>query len=181
MSFPSQYATKLWDILYSVYIPDQVTLSPEYVKRFGVHVTGDKGVDKMLSNNFTNVKIPVMKILDYYDSGVEIQIPSREDMIQIHKDIEGYLLEWKEHLRVSINVSVNQNKEMLLALEKLSKRIYEKAQPKEVIDNLFLHKTIGLVNPLANQIEQSKVVEKPNYEGISKLVRSKVTKPVGRF
>jgi len=50
----------------------------------------------------------------------------------------------------------------------------------EVIDNLFLHKKIGLVSPLQQAEESRKPISKPDYEGISSLVRSK-TKPQGRF
>lgn len=182
MSFPSQYATKLWDKLYVVLIPDQVTLSAAYIKKFGTHVTGHKQVDDMLSKNQTRVMIPVIRILEYFEDGIEIQIPSREDMIQMHKDMEGYLGEWREQLKYALNVDLHNNKDFLLSLEKLSKHIFEKAKPRELIDNLFQKKTFGLLNPLAQVEEQKREVHKPDYEGISRLVRSKSgNTPTGRF
>lgn len=182
MSFPSQYAKLIWDKLYTVLIPDNLTQQPEYIKRFGVRSTGNKKFDSILSNSFTTVMIPIIQILDYFEEGYEIQIPSREDMIQIHKDIEAYLLEWKEHLKYDINLSVNQNKQLILSLEKLSKNLYNKAKPREVIDQLFMPKKIGLlVNPLQRVEEERKPISKPDYEGISKLVKSKTNKPQGRF
>jgi len=181
MSFASQHASKIWNKLYVVLIPDQVTLEKGYIQKFGTHVTGNKQVDEMLSKNQTRVMIPVIKILEYFEDGIEVQIPSREDMIQMHKDMEAYLAEWRDHIKFDINLSVNQNKELLLALEKLSKHIYEKARPRELIDNLFLSKRIGIVNPLQQVAEQKKEVVKPDYEGIGRLVRSKTPKPQGRF
>lgn len=181
MSFASIHAPKIWDRLYNVFVPDIMTQSPDYIKRFGVHVTGDKTIDNRNTYNFTNVKIPVIRIAEYFERGVEVQIPSRDDLIQIHKDIELYLAEWREHMKYDINLSIAENKEMLFSLEKLSKEVYNKAQPREVIDNLFIHKKIGfVVNPLQAAQEERKVVNKPNYDGISQLVRSK-TKPQGRF
>lgn len=180
MSFNSQYQSLIWNKLYTVYIPDQLTLPPQYVKRFGTHVTGDKEIDKMVSNNLTLVMIPVIKILEYYEDGIEIQIPSREDMIQMHKDIELYLQEWREHLRVDINIDVHSNKDLLLSLEKLSRNLYNKAKPRELIDNLLTTKRIGLMNPLQMHVENTKEIVKREYEGISSLVKSK-TKPQGRF
>lgn len=183
MSFPSQFATKIWDKLYVVLIPDQVTLDSGYLKKFGTHVTGDKKIDEMLSKNQTRVMIPVITILQYFEDGIEIQIPSRDDMIQMHKDMEGYLGEWREQLKYALNVDIHQNKEFLISLEKLSKHIYEKAKPKELVDNLFKKQTFGLLNPLARDAEEKRDVHKPDYEGISKLVRSKAApnKPTGRF
>lgn len=178
--FQSEFATRIFDKLYKVNIPDQLTLDKAYLSKFGTHITGDKNVDNMLTTNFTTVMIPIAGILDYYERGIEIQIPSRDDMICMHKDIELYLTEWKEHIKYDINLSIGQNKDLLLSLEKLSKYIYNKAKPSEVIDNLFIHKKIGLINPLQKAIEVRKEVTKPNYEGISQLVKSK-TKPQGRF
>lgn len=183
MSFASQYATKLWDRLYDARIPDQLTLSPAYLKKFGTHVTGDKNVDAMLSTNKTHVRITVITILQYFEDGIEVEIPSREDMIQMHKDMEGYLGEWRDHIKYDINLDLHRNKEFLLSLEKLSKHIFEKAKPRELIDNLFQKRTFGLINPLAQIEEERREVQKPDYDGISKLVRSKSApnKPTGRF
>ena len=183
MSFRSKYAHLIWDRLYDCLIPDHVTLHPEYLKRFGTYVTGDKNIDTMVANNFTRVKINVATILTYFEDGVEVQITSREDMIQMHRDIEAYLAEWQEHLKYDINLSVHEHKDMLLSLEKLSKEIYRKAAPREVIDNLFTKKDLGLglMNPLQAIQEQRKEVSKPDYQGISQLIRSKTKTPQGRF
>ena len=180
MSFPSRHQHLIWDKLYTVLIPDQLTLDPSYIRRFGTHVSGNKDVDKMLQSNFTTVMIPISRILEYFELGMEVQIPSREDMIQMHKDIELYLQEWRDHMHFQLNLSVKDHKDLILALEKLSKHVYNKARPNEVIDRLIVHKTIGLVNPLQRATESQRPVEKPDYQGIGALIRNK-TKPVGRF
>lgn len=181
MSFASQYSSLIWDVLYDVSVPDQLTQSPEYLKRFGAHVTGNKQVDEMLTKNTTHVKIPISTILSYYLNGIEISIHRREDMIKIHKDIELYLGEWREHLKFDLNLEVNQNKQLILGLEKLSKELYAKAKPKEVISKLFDKNQFGLYSPLDKMEEEKKDHQKPDYEGIGQLVRSKAHKPVGRF
>jgi len=181
MPFVSKYAPVIWNRLYTVLIPDQVTLSKDYIKKFGVYVTGNKEVDEMLSKNQTCVMIPIATILEYFENGVEIQIPSRQDMIQIYKDIEAYLEEWREHIKYDINLPLQQHKDLILALEKLSKHIYEKIRPKELVDNLFRKEKIGIINPLQKIQEEEKEVVKPDYEGIGKLIRSRINKPVSRF
>lgn len=181
MSFPSRYSHLIWDTLYRVSVPDQLTQSPEYLRKFGTYVTGNKEVDAMLTRNMTTVMIPVAKILEYYEQGVEIHILNREDMIKIHKDLELYLNEWRERLRIDINLQVSEYKPLILSLEKLSKELYNKAKPAEVIDKLFEKKQFGLVNPIDVIMETKKEQVKPDYQGIGQLVRSKVNKPVGRF
>lgn len=181
MSFSSQYADRIWNKLYKVKIPDQASLSPEYIRRYGVYTSDIPEIKQMMETNFIDVMIPVSKILEYYMDGLEIQIPCREDMITMHKDIELYLAEWRYHLKMEINVSTDKSKDLLLALERLSKYIYEKAKPREVIDNLFVKKQFGLMSPIQASIDERKEVSKPDYHGISDLVRSKRSKPVSRF
>ena len=153
-TFVSEHAPKIWNNLYTVYIPEQITLDPEHIRRFGTYITQNKQVDKMLETNMTLVKIPISKVLEYFDMGIEVQIPSREDMITMHKHIELYLAEWKEYIRVSVHghMDAQNHKDLISTLEKLSKHIYEKAKPKEVIDNLFISKKVnfGLLNPILN-------------------------------
>jgi len=186
MPFNSSSAKLLWDNLYTVYIPEQVTLNPEYIRRFGTYVTQNRRVDDMLKTNLTMVKIPIIDILGYYDQGIEIQIPSREDMVLMHKHIELYLGEWKEYLRISIHAGMDaqRHKDLITALEKLSKHIYEKCNPREVIDNLLLSNKIkiGLLNPLQEYEERNKPITKPDYVGIGRLIsKKKPSDSDGRF
>lgn len=187
MSFPSQYAPLIWDELYEVQIPDNLTLDPQYVKVFGTYVTGNKQYDEMIMTNFTTVKIPIIRILEYYLEGIEVRIPRREDMIRMHKNIELYLEEWRQYLTYTINSDrdLEENKKLILGLERLSKVIYEKANARELIDQLFLSRKVnfGLKNPF-KEIEEEKEVEKtpkPNYEGISTLIKKRGSKGGSRF
>lgn len=181
MAFPSLYQNRIWDTLYTVSVPDQLTLNNDYVKIFGTHVTDNRKFDNTMITNFTTVKIPVIKILEYYESGVEIRIHSREDMITMHKDIELYLNEWKDYLRLSINVTVQEHKDLIVGLEKLSKYIYEKAKPKEIVNTVMNQKRVGLVNRLQEINLDNREVIKPDYEGIGKLIRQRVKPGGGRF
>ena len=88
MSFTSEHADKIWNRLYRVYIPDLMTQNPDYIKKFGAHLTRNRAVDEMIKTNLILVMIPVIKILEYFEDGIEIQIPSREDMITMHKHIK---------------------------------------------------------------------------------------------
>lgn len=181
-AFPSRHAEKIWDRLYTVLIPDQLTLSEDYLRIFGTHLTGDREADRELTTTFTTVMIPIARILEYYEDGLEIQIPSRKDLIQIHKDIEAYLDEWKDHMKYDINTDTNKFRSFIMSLEKLSKDIYNKANRNEVINNLFVSSQFGITNPFQQSIleERESRANKPNYEGISDLIRKRNT-PRGRF
>lgn len=174
MSFRSLTATQIWDDLYNAYVPDFVTINRDYIRKFGVPSSGNKDIDKMMSNNLTFVKIPIIKILEHYDNGVVVEIPSRQDMIAIHKAIERYLQEWRDHLTYDINSDKQTHKTLILSLEKLSKLIFEKAYPKEVMDSIINPRSFGILNIKGKQLEDSKEFVKPDYNGISALLKPSI-------
>jgi len=174
--FPSQYASKIWNELYTVLIPDIATLNPDYIKIRGVQILEDRKLNSLRMNEFTTVMLPIIDIMYYFKEGFSIQIPSREDMIKIHKNIELYLEEWKQYIKSSVhgNTDANIYKEIILGLEELSKYIYNKAKPIEVVDNILVKNKVnfGLSNPLQEKIEKEKIVEnKPNYNTIKNLIK----------
>ena len=171
MPFQSKHAPKIWDWLYTVSIPDHVTQNPDYIKKFGIRSSGDKEFDQANRDAFITVKIPIAKILEYYTVGVEIRIPSREDLITIHKNIELYLNEWKEYIQSSVHgqSDVQCHKALILNLEKLSKYIFDRAKPSEIIERLSNRDKFGLINPLQSKLENDDLT-KPNYIGIKQLI-----------
>lgn len=92
-------------------------------------------------------------------------------MIAIHKAIENYLGEWKEHIRYEINIDRTKHKDLLLSLERMSKLIYAKAYPREVIDTILIDKNIGLASPMDILRQPAQDITKPDYNGIGSLLR----------
>lgn len=177
MAFASRYADLIWDRLYTVLIPDHLTQDPEYLRKFGTYATQNREVDQMVTTNCITVMIPIIKIVEYFDKGIEVQIPSREDMLQMHRDIELYLGEWEEQLRRNINLTPTKYKKLIASLEQLSKRIYDKAQPAELVRNLFVGGQSFLQSP-TQSVQPTVAPEKPAYKGIASGIKSKAE---GRF
>lgn len=173
MAFYSEHAPRIWEDLYTALIPDQVTQNAAHVRVFGTYRSGHSEVDKMMEDNLTMVKIPIIKMVEYYDNGIPVQIPKRESMLAIHRSIEMYLQEWGHHIHHAINSSLPQHKELVLSLEKFSKVIYGKAAPKEVVVNPMLAPGLGLLSPAGRLQYENQPVTKPDYHGISSLIRQK--------
>lgn len=180
MAFYSVQAPRIWEDLYTAMIPDQVTQNASYVRVFGTYSSGNKQVDKMMENNLTTVKIPIIRMVEYYSNGIHVEIPKRESMLEIHRAIEMYLQEWRQHIDHAINSDVHKHKDLVLALEAFSKKIYSKAMPKEVVSDAMSVANLGLINPLMQMQLDKQPVSKPDYDGIGRLIRAK-TKPVSRF
>lgn len=169
--FKSKYADLIWNELFTCCIPDILTLDDYYIKYRGVPITGDKKIDSTMVYNKTTVKIPIIKILEYFNNGVEIEIPSREDLLKIHRYIEAYLGEWKFHINNSINIDVTNYKEMLMQLERLSRYIYDKAKPEEVTTQFDIRDLFGIRAKLDEPA--NKPLEKPDYDSISRLIKKR--------
>lgn len=179
MAFYSVHAPRIWEDLYTALIPDQVTQNASHVRVFGTYRSGHPDVDKMMESNVTMVKIPIIRMIEYYDNGIPIQIPDRTSMIEIHRNIEKYLQEWKHHAEHAINSDVPQYRDLLLSLEKFSKMIYGKAYPDEVVKNPLLISRAGLLSPAAVLQINQEPIHKPDYTGIGQLIRQKTK--VNRF
>lgn len=173
MAFASEFAPRIWEDLWRVYIPDSLTVNRLYLKKRGSFITDNRQVNEMMMTNKTLVMIPISKILEYFVQGIEIEIPNHEDMIKIHKTIENYLDEWKNHIQYDINVDYAQHKKMLSDFESLSKQIYNKAKPNEVVSSLFKPSNFGLVSNLAKTQEEQQEAVKPDYQGINRFMQER--------
>ena len=160
MPFQSQYADRIWNEPFEVSIPDVLTMNRDYIRKFGVHVTGKKDIDSKITKNFTNVMIPIIKIAEYFDDGIEVRIHGRENLVKIFNLLNGYLDEWANYAKYSINASIDSNRELLAVLDKLTKIIYNKLDSTEYYVSIKPSITFGLTSPLGKKEEISK---KPNY------------------
>ncbi len=172
MSFESEYASLIWDSLYSVSIPDTATQDIEYLKRFGVHVTGVRAIDDMTANNTVMVRIPIIDIVNYYSDGIPVIIHSRQDMLRMREDITKYLGEWEYHIKHDLNLGTIPDK-LLQSLDNFCKYVYGKATAGEVVANKIANMRIGLKSRIDMAPKGDTEVTKPNYEGIGKLVRQR--------
>lgn len=172
MSFYSVHADRIWEDLYTVCIPDAITMNPDYVRKFGVNISGMEDLDKNFVDHYVTVKIPIIEIMQYFEEGIIVQVPSREDMILIHKNIDLYLTEWANYLSNAINQD-DKHKPLIDGLDRLSKLIYAKAAPKEVIDTLFIQRKFGIVNPLQQSMQHQPEQVKPDYNSITDMLKKK--------
>lgn len=162
----------IWDNLYTAYVPDVVTQNTDFLKIFGVRTSGDKKIDEMLSTNTTQVMIPIITIVEYYDQGIPVLIPKREDMLAMNRDITLYLAEWEYNMKYDINIS-EVPRELMISLDKFCKYIYNKATAKEIVGDKINSMRFGLRPRLEVEPTQETSMIKPDYEGISKLIRQR--------
>jgi hypothetical protein len=170
--FKSEHAHLIWDRLYNAYIPDAATQDTEFTRKFGVRLSGDRKIDADIGKYTTHVMIPIIKIVEYFDDGIPVQIPNRDDMLEMNDSITKYLEEWKHAMKYDIHLT-QIPKPLLASLDKFCKYVYGKATAKEIVGSKLDSLRFGIPNRMDPLPESTRFPVKPDYEGISKLIRQK--------
>ncbi len=175
MSFASKHSDKLWNTIYTVRIPEHSTMNSDFIRKFGVRLTGDKAVDKARHNAFTTAMITVIKMLEYYTEGIEIAIVNRDDMVTIHRDIESYLEEWRSYLAHGMNVNMENHKKLIYDLERFSMDLYDRCKIVEIVIPAKAPKGFNLLSSdIMTPESKQQPTSKPDYDKITDLVRKKI-------
>jgi len=181
MSFPSKYASTIWERIYPCLIPQEYTYDDDYIKRRGIIQTPDKKINAILSKEKVQVYLTVAQMVDYFTEGVSIELLDRKTMLEIYRNIQAYIDEWKDYIQHSINANKDNNKEMLLAFDKFSKVIYDKASAHEIMQGVVQRVNFGMKGTMAKIIEEQRIqnTPKPDYDSIAEYLKSK--KSVSRY
>jgi hypothetical protein len=156
-------------------IPQEYTYDDDYIKRRGIIQTPDKKLHSVLSKEKVQVYLTVAQMVDYFTEGVTVELLDRKTMLEIYKNIQGYIDEWKNHLQYSINSNKENNKEMLIAFDKFSKTIYDKASASEIMQGVVQRVNFGMRSTVAKIREEQKIqnAPKPDYDAISEYLKTK--------
>lgn len=181
--FESRYVDEIFKKTYVCSIPDHLTLDDDYIRIRGVPTSHNRVVADMMSTSFIDVRITIVEILNYFMNGIEVRIPTRDKLIEIHTNIEGYLTEWRSYLQGSINSRHTKYTDMLNDLEAMSKSIYNRLNKNEVATKITRKEDIGfgMRSLLFDKLAQNQVEDKPDYDGISKIIKSKRPERLDRY
>lgn len=150
--FASTYAKHITKTLYSVKIPDILSMNPEYLKKMGYGITGNRVEDAWMKNRECQVMIPISNIAEYLDAGIQVKILDHADMIEMYKNISGYLGEWRQYLQSPVNVYVGGMEDILRSLDRLNRLLYDQLTKEDLVTrDRDLARTFGIVGPLWGQ------------------------------
>ena len=127
MSRVKDTAKPLWDVLFYVMVPQLNLRSSEDISRFGAYTTGDKGIDKAMSNQWIKVMIPIHRMIELYQDGAQIRIINESDTKIVYDYISDHLTHWQGILSNGINVG-DAPVEDLIAMDNFAHAIYTHAK-----------------------------------------------------
>lgn len=153
-------AKPLWKELFRVLIPQLFLRSAEDISNFGSYTTLDKGIDSSLTNQWVNVMIPIVKMVEIYQEGGSIRIVDEKDTKIIYELISEHLSLWESTLRTGINIGDAPVSD-LLAMDTFAQALYPHAKQhfsQDLIGSILGREMIGMsaLNP-QNFFVQKKV------------------------
>jgi hypothetical protein len=166
----------IWDNLYRVAIPDILTQRKEYLEVYGVYHTGEPEIDKMVSNNYVDVMLPISKIAEMYADGFELRVHSRIDMLQMYRDIMKYTSACFAVMETSINLKALPYKD-LIKLDNLAAYIYDKASLVELVNEDEKRSSLDVrfnISSLFGNNQPASQADKADYDGFASIFKQRM-------
>lgn len=187
----------LFNKLFMCRVPLLQSMSPDYIRHFGIPISGDPVRDRAFTSEMHTSMIPISKMVEYFKNGVTVRVAKHEDTKAIYQIISNHLVAWKRELEVGLN-NRNAPLEELVLLDKFASAVYPHAIQHMTDDfmtgvvadrmlngmrvnknNLFMRKPTDPVTPV-NQKEPDEP-KKPERESLADVFAQRRAIHPGRF
>lgn len=135
----------LWENYYLARVPYIQSTSVDYMRTIGTYVTGDREVDKALSNQWVTTMMTIAQMVEYYADGAQIKIVKQADIKEIYTLISAHLDAWLHQLKYGVNIG-NAPIHDLMTMDRFANEIYDHAKyhfTPDVMESLLIK---GLVS-----------------------------------
>lgn len=118
---------KIWDYLYKVRIPYVESRSVDFLKKFGIAMTGVKEIDRDRKSEWITSFLPISIMVDLYKNSISIKVVKYEDTKEIYNAISDHIQAWKTQLEQGINIG-DAPVEDLIAMDEFANLVYDHAK-----------------------------------------------------
>lgn len=139
----------LWDNYYDVSYLFLHSRNVDYLKRYGMRVSGMNHIDRQLDKQEIQTQASIDTMFEKWRTGVTVRVLRYEDTAEIYRIIQSHIVSWMDHLENGINVG-NAPLKDLVQLDEFAAVVYDKArnifstQSKET----FLARNFAAVQPI---------------------------------
>lgn len=89
--------------LYPCRVPYIQTLSPEYIKFFGMPDSGDEYVNRQMRDELISIQIPIGMMAEYYSQDVTVLLPNNATIKEIYERTNAHLAAWRDEMLTAMN------------------------------------------------------------------------------
>lgn len=146
-------AWRLWNLRYSVQVPQLALYSAEYIRKNGIGITGDKQTDRGRLNMLVSVNQTVAGLALIYNEGHPFSIPTHDDCVQIYSDIQEHLRTWRDCTYSGVHPDSFPPLDDFRLFESIAVEVYSTAQrlePKKEEARSFIFERIMRLNRRRN-------------------------------
>ena len=97
-------AKQIFNNLYHASVAYKDTLSPDYIRIFGMPSVGDPHFDSQMRNEQIDTYLTINQMVEYFRQGITVSLLNHADSRVIYDIVEAYLRAWKQDLEVGINI-----------------------------------------------------------------------------
>jgi hypothetical protein len=99
----------------------------EDLEFFGMPRCDYSPYDKQASNELRDIMIPISKMVEYFQGGVQLYFPNINDIVTIYQHITNHLNAWKEEIRRSMHIGSAPIEDLQL-LDQFANSVYDHAK-----------------------------------------------------
>lgn len=157
----------IFEYLYKVRIPNLQSMSPDYIKHFGMPTSGDAGIDAALANQLITTMLPISKMVDYHREGVAVYVVRQVDVKEIYDHISRHLHAWREQLEHGLNIG-SAPIDDLIAMDEFANSVYDHAKyqfTRDTVDSLLLRQMSSTVRLNRDNFFKTKPPTETNVDG----------------
>jgi hypothetical protein len=146
----------IWDNLYIAKYPDILTRSEEYISTFGIHITGDSGIDLESSRRWITGMINIDTMIEYYKSGIPFKVLNDSDLMKIYDSVSAHLVAWREYIKNTYNGTKAPYDDLML-MDEFANNLFESVKQSNLLNKASA--------PIIRRLLSSNLFEKrPNEE-----------------
>lgn len=152
----------IWEWYFKVRVPYQQTRSVEEIRLFGTPVSGHKGYDNELPNQWMTTMMTIDQMVDLYQKGVPVKVCDIADTKLIYEYISDHIHAWKQRLERGINIGdapIND----LIDMDQFANIVYEHAKyqfTRETADSIMSRYMTNLQRFNGNSFLNPAVIDK---------------------
>ena len=134
----------LWHKIYRVKVPELAVKNDAEIALFGTYITDNKEIDDKLVNKSVIAWHTIISMINMYEEGHTVVIPSPNDVIEIYDVISLHLYKWKHVIDTSINLREIPVEDLIL-MDDFNNNLFSYAK-SNIISNNETSNVLGDIN-----------------------------------
>jgi len=127
-------AWRLFHLRYQVRIPEILMYGPNYLKKIGYNLTGDKRVDAGVSSRMTTQNQTAAGIALLHAQGAPLDFVNRTDIAKVYNDIQEHLNDWYKVAYQGIHPDLTPPLEDFRMFEAVAMELYRAAKITQPVE-----------------------------------------------